>query len=144
MLNSLNHMTKASFSVTNYGGLIHLYMLLSINIGHTVYTLHVDLTVLQLVLHMFILEAFELLGFHSVQAMRFGDLPVWATELANLVREVVHFSDYVSEFVDIAASDDGKNAYLFPSKLLWREPLFDQLIINLYQPGEVRYHFLKF
>ncbi|CAL5423571.1 unnamed protein product [Camellia sinensis] len=70
------------------------------------------------------------------QAMRFGDLPVWATELANLVREVVHFSDYVSEFVDIAASDDGKNAYLFPSKLLWREPLFDQLIINLYQPGE--------
>lgn len=70
------------------------------------------------------------------QAMRFGDLPEWATELANLVREVVHFSDYVSEFVDIAASDDGKNAYLFPSKLLWREPLFDQLIINLYQPGE--------
>ncbi|XAR61323.1 tRNA (carboxymethyluridine(34)-5-O)-methyltransferase [Bertholletia excelsa] len=70
------------------------------------------------------------------QAMRFGDLPAWATELADLIREVVHYSDYMSEFTDATASSDDKNVCLFPSNLLWREPLFDQLIANVYQPGE--------
>ncbi|CAH2071952.1 unnamed protein product [Thlaspi arvense] len=54
------------------------------------------------------------------QAMRFGDLPSWATEVSDLIRETV-------ESVDLP---------LLPADLLWREPLFDQLIVNLYQPGE--------
>ncbi|KAG5514245.1 hypothetical protein RHGRI_035596 [Rhododendron griersonianum] len=69
------------------------------------------------------------------QAMRFGDLPRWATELAKLIREVVHFSEQVSELGVIAACDD-RDACLLPSNLLWREPLFDQLIVNVYHPGE--------
>uniref|UniRef100_A0A1J3CCY0 Uncharacterized protein P8A3.02c n=1 Tax=Noccaea caerulescens TaxID=107243 RepID=A0A1J3CCY0_NOCCA len=54
------------------------------------------------------------------QAMRFGDLPSWATELCDLILETV-------ESVDLS---------VLPADLLWREPLFDQLIVNLYQPGE--------
>ncbi|CAN7089301.1 unnamed protein product [Brassica rapa subsp. narinosa] len=54
------------------------------------------------------------------QAMRFGDLPSWATELSDLILESV-------ESVDLP---------VLPADLLWREPLFDQLIVNLYQPGE--------
>lgn len=53
--------------------------------------------------------------------MRFGDLPSWATELSDLIRETV-------ESVDLP---------VLSADLLWREPLFDQLIVNLYQPGEV-------
>lgn len=71
------------------------------------------------------------------QAMRFGDLPQWATGLAKLIREVVHFSGQVSEFVDIAACDDHRDTCLLPSNLLWREPFFDQLIVNRYQPGHL-------
>lgn len=55
--------------------------------------------------------------------MRFGDLPSWAIELSDLILESV-------ESVDLP---------VLPADLLWREPLFDQLIVNLYQPGEVRY-----
>ena len=59
--------------------------------------------------------------------MRFGDLPSWATELSDLILESV-------ESVDLP---------VLPADLLWREPLFNQFIVNLYQPGEVRYfHFL--
>lgn len=54
--------------------------------------------------------------------MRFGDLPSWATKLSDLIHETV-------ESVDLS---------VLPADLLWREPLFDQLIVNLYQPGEVR------
>ncbi|CAN6969781.1 unnamed protein product [Brassica rapa subsp. trilocularis] len=54
------------------------------------------------------------------QAMRFGDLPSWATELSDLILESV-------ESVDLP---------VMPADLLWREPLFNQLIVNLYQPGE--------
>lgn len=75
--------------------------------------------------------------------MRFGGLPQWATELAKLIREVVHFSEQVSELGVIAACDD-RDACLLPSNLLWREPLFDQLIVNVYHPGEVGYALLKF
>ncbi|XP_059625692.1 uncharacterized protein LOC132268848 [Cornus florida] len=70
------------------------------------------------------------------QAMRFGDLPSWAIELSNSIREVVYFSDYASEFVEGATCNDDKYACLLPSDLLWREPLFNQLIVNVYQPGE--------
>lgn len=59
--------------------------------------------------------------------MRFGDIPMWALELSSSIRKVVLFSDHVGETM--------------PSDLLWREPLFDQLIVNVYQPGEVRYNF---
>ncbi|VVA99438.1 unnamed protein product [Arabis nemorensis] len=54
------------------------------------------------------------------QAMRFGDLPSWAMELSHLIHETV-------ESVDLS---------VLPADLLWRDPLFDQLIVNLYQPGE--------
>ncbi|KAK3041498.1 hypothetical protein RJ639_000475 [Escallonia herrerae] len=69
------------------------------------------------------------------QAMRFGDLPAWATELCNSIREVVQFSDFVSETWD-KSFNKVKEACIFPSDLLWREPLFNQLIVNIYQPGE--------
>ncbi|CAL9076533.1 unnamed protein product [Musa textilis] len=76
-------------------------------------------------------------GCHN-QAMRFGDLPRWAVELSRLVREAVWFSD--------TSSGEGKESSLgnhheeacwpLPLDLLWREPLFDQLIVNVYNPGE--------
>ncbi|KAK3007866.1 hypothetical protein RJ639_014595 [Escallonia herrerae] len=69
------------------------------------------------------------------QAMRFGDLPAWATELCNSIREVVQFSDFVSETWD-KACDKVEEACIFPSELLWRVPLFNQLIVNIYQPGK--------
>ncbi|GAV73863.1 2OG-FeII_Oxy_2 domain-containing protein, partial [Cephalotus follicularis] len=67
------------------------------------------------------------------QAMRFGNLPTWATNLSNSVRETLHLGDH--EFEDLASYDGGDRDYLLPSDLLWREPLFDQLIVNVYQPG---------
>ncbi|OVA03969.1 Oxoglutarate/iron-dependent dioxygenase [Macleaya cordata] len=71
------------------------------------------------------------------QAMRFGDLPVWAIELSASIREAICFSEYVSEIggeetCDLGTEETGP----LPSNLLWREPLFDQLITNVYQPGE--------
>ncbi|KAL5795584.1 hypothetical protein ACOSQ2_000404 [Xanthoceras sorbifolium] len=65
------------------------------------------------------------------QAMRFGDLPTWATKLSSSIREVVLQDDH-----DLVANEEAKEACLLPSDLLWREPLFDQLIVNVYQPGE--------
>ncbi|KAI3906476.1 hypothetical protein MKX01_029091 [Papaver californicum] len=61
------------------------------------------------------------------QAMRFGDLPLWAIQLSNCIREAICFNQ-----------DDGGGDEMgvLPSNLLWREPLFDQLIANAYQPGE--------
>ncbi|KAH7655015.1 tRNA (carboxymethyluridine(34)-5-O)-methyltransferase protein [Dioscorea alata] len=56
------------------------------------------------------------------QAMRFGEIPEWAKELAGFVREAVCFSTVEDQPL--------------PSDLLWREPLFDQLIVNVYEPGE--------
>lgn len=61
--------------------------------------------------------------------MRFGDLPSWAIELASDIREVVLFGN---------CEDFGSHNDLSESSILWREPLFDQLIVNVYQPGEVR------
>ena len=70
--------------------------------------------------------------------MRFGNLPEWVTELSHSIREVVLFSDYVSERMDSVTCDGESKACILPSEILWREPLFDQLIVNVYQPGEVR------
>ncbi|OAY82433.1 Uncharacterized protein P8A3.02c [Ananas comosus] len=61
-------------------------------------------------------------------AMRFGDFPEWATELTSLVREAVCVSE-ISSRAD-------QEACPLPLDLLWREPLFDQLIANVYKPGE--------
>ncbi|EPS71390.1 hypothetical protein M569_03370, partial [Genlisea aurea] len=71
-----------------------------------------------------LLSALENDGFLSQisrnQAMRFGNFPWWAIELSDLI------------------SDEAKEppCSLFPSELLSREPLFNQLIVNIYQPGE--------
>ncbi|KAI3900696.1 hypothetical protein MKW92_003330 [Papaver armeniacum] len=60
------------------------------------------------------------------QAMRFGDLPSWAIQLSNSIRETICFNQ----------DGDGDGDDVLPANLLWREPLFDQLIANAYQPGE--------
>ncbi|XWS76549.1 hypothetical protein CRYUN_Cryun01aG0186100 [Craigia yunnanensis] len=69
--------------------------------------------------------------------MRFGDLPAWPTELSNSIREAVLLGDHVSEFKDLATSNGGTKPCLLPSNLLWREPLFDQLIVNVYLPDGI-------
>ncbi|KAJ6329144.1 hypothetical protein OIU77_010759 [Salix suchowensis] len=76
------------------------------------------------------------------QAMRFGDLPSWAIELSNSIREVILYGDRIHEPPNCAGSDRGEAACWLPPDLLSREPFFDQLIANVYQPGEVRLHFL--
>ncbi|XP_030543326.1 uncharacterized protein P8A3.02c [Rhodamnia argentea] len=72
------------------------------------------------------------------QAMRFGSLPAWATGLSNSIREAVLLGDLVPGF-ELSNADAYEDSSLFPIlpfELLGREPLFDQLIVNLYQPGE--------
>ncbi|ERN02189.1 hypothetical protein AMTRI_Chr02g265420 [Amborella trichopoda] len=72
------------------------------------------------------------------QAMRFGDLPEWAVELCGLIRDVVCLYDFIHE--DNCVSTQNAKCKEEPTPLapdlLWREPLFDQLIVNAYQPGE--------
>ncbi|CAN0878036.1 Alkylated DNA repair protein ALKBH8 homolog [Linum grandiflorum] len=58
------------------------------------------------------------------KAMRFGDLPPWAIELGDSVREAV------------VLGEEATGSLPFPTDVLSREPLFDQLIANRYQPGE--------
>ncbi|XP_071738328.1 alkylated DNA repair protein ALKBH8 homolog isoform X2 [Rutidosis leptorrhynchoides] len=70
------------------------------------------------------------------QAMRFGDLPEWANELSTCMRELVQYSDYDPESFDTSTCEMDKQECIFPSELLNREPLFNQLIVNSYQPGE--------
>ncbi|XP_074345184.1 uncharacterized protein LOC141684214 isoform X2 [Apium graveolens] len=70
------------------------------------------------------------------QAMRFGDLPAWATEISTSVKETIQFNDYVSDPVTGADCHKDLETCLFPPNLLSREPFFDQLIVNQYQPGE--------
>ncbi|KAL3644777.1 hypothetical protein CASFOL_009957 [Castilleja foliolosa] len=67
-------------------------------------------------------------------AMKFGDLPPWALELSHTIRENIHLGSVSFESTDL--SDNSKLRCLFPSELLWRDPLFDQFIVNIYQPGE--------
>nr|XP_043638414.1 alkylated DNA repair protein ALKBH8 homolog [Erigeron canadensis] len=70
------------------------------------------------------------------QAMRFGDLPAWAKELSTCIRELIQYSDYDPESMDTSTCNMDNKDCIFPSKLLHREPLFNQLIVNSYQPGE--------
>ncbi|CAH9093102.1 unnamed protein product [Cuscuta epithymum] len=80
------------------------------------------------------------------QAMRFGNLPEWAVELSNSIRQAILFcggSDSCVPDVPLTTNsgNDKELISLFPPDLLWREPLFDQLIANVYQPGEgIRAH----
>eukprot|EP00798_Chlamydomonas_sp_ICE-L_P011985 gene11985-15079_t len=52
------------------------------------------------------------------QSMRFGDLPPWALLLGQRVSQVLTMQQ------------------LAPPHILGRSPLFDQMIVNLYRPGE--------
>ncbi|KZV32359.1 hypothetical protein F511_03642 [Dorcoceras hygrometricum] len=70
------------------------------------------------------------------QAMRFGDLPCWAIELSYSIRENVLFSGCVPEFMDPITVGNNEKECPFPMDILWREPLFNQLIVNIYQPDE--------
>lgn len=58
------------------------------------------------------------------QVMRHGDLPPWAMTLSSLI-----FSS-ISRFVELGLGVP------FREELLQRKPLFDQMIMNSYQPGE--------
>lgn len=78
--------------------------------------------------------------FLLLQAMRFGDLPEWAVELSSSIHEVILSGIYAAE---LESCEKGKETCIFPQDLLWREPLFDQLIANMYQPGEVRLPFTE-
>ncbi|KAH7428716.1 hypothetical protein KP509_09G014200 [Ceratopteris richardii] len=71
------------------------------------------------------------------QAMRFKDLPDWAFELSQFIHDAVssyalaNDSLYLSAESKISMSD-----MPFNLNLLQRVPLFDQMIVNRYQPGE--------
>lgn len=63
--------------------------------------------------------------------MRFGDLPTWAEKLGSGIHQAaVHFAGSVP-----VETPDSETP--LPPDLLWREPPFDQMIVNSYQPGEV-------
>jgi len=66
--------------------------------------------------------------------MRFGDLPFWADELSDCIREAICGSERETNIEDC-----DNEASILPSQLLLRDPFFDQLIANVYQPGEVRF-----
>lgn len=70
--------------------------------------------------------------------MRFGNLPAWASEISNSIRERVLLNDPGLDPMSLGTYYGANEECPFPSDLLWREPLFDQLIVNAYQPGEVR------
>ncbi|XXG80621.1 hypothetical protein AAC387_Pa09g1444 [Persea americana] len=73
------------------------------------------------------------------QAMRFGDLPEWAIELSSFIREAICCNDgfYPDLCEDPTTYQDKAKACPLSLELLWREPLFDQLIVNVYQPGNM-------
>ncbi|TVU23747.1 hypothetical protein EJB05_26127, partial [Eragrostis curvula] len=75
------------------------------------------------------------LCYFASAAMRFGDLPSWAVELSTLIREAICVGD-VSVVADAELTNEDEESCPLPSDLLWREPLFDQLIANRYKPGE--------
>ncbi|KAF4364479.1 hypothetical protein F8388_007056 [Cannabis sativa] len=71
------------------------------------------------------------------QAMRFGELPSWAMALSDSIHDAV-LSCSIHVPTDLESCNGRRNELVspFPSDLLWRQPLFDQLIANLYHPGE--------
>lgn len=74
----------------------------------------------------------------SLQAMRFGNLPTWAVGISDSIYEAVLSSNHMTDPFILDRCNGDKIDCPLPSDILWREPLFDQLIANVYQPGEVR------
>ena len=74
----------------------------------------------------------EELSSQSNQRMIFGlhDLPSWAMQLAVLIKSKVEC------IPQEAMESEAPGPPLLPLHLLQRQPLFDQLIINSYRPGE--------
>ncbi|GLJ49475.1 hypothetical protein SUGI_1048230 [Cryptomeria japonica] len=72
------------------------------------------------------------------QVMRFGNLPAWVLKLSGLVQCALCSYGVVCKICNISTScaHDDENYCHLPVDLLWREPLFDQMIVNAYQPGE--------
>lgn len=98
---------------------------------------HLIMKVHLVILRKICFKTFSLLASLFLQAMRFGDLPCWAIELSYNIRDNVQFRGCVPEFTDPITVDKNEKACPFPLEILWREPLFNQLIVNIYQPGEV-------
>lgn len=71
--------------------------------------------------------------------MRFGDLPFWTLELSDQIHEVACFGDKEASIGNL-----DNEACVLPPQLLFRDPFFDQLIVNVYQPGEVRLGQIEF
>uniref|UniRef100_A0A803P675 DUF1985 domain-containing protein n=1 Tax=Cannabis sativa TaxID=3483 RepID=A0A803P675_CANSA len=69
------------------------------------------------------------------QATRFGELPSWAMALSDSIHDAV-LSCSIHVPTDLESCNGRRNELLspFPSDFLWRQPLFDQLIANLYHP----------
>lgn len=71
--------------------------------------------------------------------MRFGNLPGWAIELSDSIEEAVVLGHTVEDSLSDAENESSMSmSPVLPWDLLSRQPLFDQLIVNSYQPGEVR------
>ncbi|EXB40846.1 Alkylated DNA repair protein alkB-8-like protein [Morus notabilis] len=75
------------------------------------------------------------------QAMRFGELQPWAIEISDSIRDAVissHQDVDLDHPMELGSCNGLHEAspFPFPSHLLSRNPLFDQLIVNLYHPGE--------
>lgn len=68
------------------------------------------------------------------QAMKFGDLPSWALQLSNLIYDATCAYTLANEC--LFPHSDVRSHLPLDLKILWRLPLFDQLIANCYHPGE--------
>lgn len=74
-----------------------------------------------------------------LQVMRFKDLPTWALQLSELIYDAISSYALKSDSLFLNASAQVATPDLpFNLDLLWRVPLFDQMIVNRYLPGEVR------
>ncbi|CAM6127983.1 unnamed protein product [Calypogeia fissa] len=96
-----------------------------------------------------LLEAIESEGWfcdhlHN-QAMRFGDLPGWAKDLSILIQRRSGGQNRLEglkhQNSDQCSEIDGPDEFRgitspFPFRILERDPFFDQMIVNMYQPGE--------
>ncbi|CAM6109029.1 unnamed protein product [Calypogeia fissa] len=96
-----------------------------------------------------LLEAIESEGWfcdhlHN-QAMRFGDLPGWAQDLSILIQRRSGGQNRLEglehQNSDQCSEIDGPDEFReitspFPFRILERDPFFDQMIVNMYQPGE--------
>lgn len=73
------------------------------------------------------------------QAMRFGDLPGWAATLSSLLYASISSTKNCDKLgttgPGVPEAPSGHEVPL-ASNLLERVPLFDQMIVNSYQPGE--------